>query len=169
MKAFCIVILSAAKNPANSKTNLAADERRYTQIKADKAIPIMTHLVILAVLSPLPRGERARERVKWWNSTPSFSPKRESILNLKGYFFALRRDALFCLSKKYPQVACPPSARCFTTTLAPKYPNKKTPHTTAYGYLALLINKGVCGTRCAQTVLDEIPFIDCVARHGARG
>jgi hypothetical protein len=58
-------------------------------------------------------------------------------------FFAFRRDTLFCLSKI-------------------KYPNKKTPHTTAYGCPALLINKGVCGTRCAQTVLDEIPFIDCV-------
>ena len=44
-----------------------------------------------------------------------------------------------------------------------------TPHTTAYGYPALLINKGVCGTRFAQTVLDENSFIDCVARRGARG
>ena len=71
---------------------------------------------------------------------------------LKRYFFATRRDTLFCLSKI-------------------KYPNKKTPHTTAFGYPALLINKGVCGTRAfsAQTVLDEIPFIDCVARRGARG
>ena len=67
-------------------------------------------------------------------------------------FFAFRRDTLFCLSKI-------------------KYPNKKTPHTTAYGVPALLINKGVCGTRAfsAQTVLDENSFIDCVARRGARG
>ena len=43
-----------------------------------------------------------------------------------------------------------------------KVPNKKTPHTTACGCPALLINKGVCGTLCVQTVLDEIPFIDCV-------
>ena len=32
----------------------------------------------------------------------------------------------------------------------------------ACGYPALLINKGVCGTRCAQTVLDENSFIDSV-------
>ena len=46
-----------------------------------------------------------------------------------------------------------------------------TPRPTAYGHPALLINKGVCGTRAfsTQTVLDEIPFIDCVARRGARG
>ena len=65
------------------------------------------------------------------------------MAELEPFFFARRRDTFFCLSKI-------------------KYPNKKTPHTTAYGYPALLINKGVCGTRYAQTVLDEIPFIDCV-------
>ena len=74
------------------------------------------------------------------------------MVKLKPSFFARRRGTLFCLSKI-------------------KYPNKKTPHTTAYGYPVLLINKGVCGTRAfsTQTVLDENPFIDCVARRGVRG
>ena len=67
------------------------------------------------------------------------------MVELEPFFFARRRDTFFCLSKI-------------------KYPNKKTPHTTACGYPALLINKGVCGTRAfsAQTVLDENSFIDCV-------
>ena len=62
------------------------------------------------------------------------------MAELEPFFFARRRDTFFCLSKI-------------------KYPNKKTPHTTAYGYPALLINKGVCGTRYAQTVLDKSPLL----------
>ena len=74
------------------------------------------------------------------------------MVKFEPFFFAFRRDILFCLSKI-------------------KYPNKKTPHTTGFAFPALLIKQGVCGTRAfsAQTVLDETPFIDCVARRGARG
>ena len=74
------------------------------------------------------------------------------MVKLEPYFFAFWRGILFCWSKI-------------------KYPNQKTPPPTAYGFSALLINKGVCGTRAfrAQTVLDENFFIDCVARRGARG
>jgi hypothetical protein len=59
------------------------------------------------------------------------------------FFFATQRPYFFCSAKRNRR-------------------KKRLPHTTAFGYPALLINKGVCGTRYAQTVLDEIPFIDSV-------
>jgi hypothetical protein len=46
---------------------------------------------------------------------------------------------------------------------------KTTPHTKAFGYLALHSKQGVCGTRYAQTVLDEIPLLASVAQLGAKG
>jgi hypothetical protein len=44
-----------------------------------------------------------------------------------------------------------------------------TPHTKAFGFLALLIKQGVCGTRYAQTVLDEIPLPASVAQLSVKG
>ena len=72
------------------------------------------------------------------------------MVKFEPFFFAFRRDILFCLSKI-------------------KYPNKKTPHTTGFAFPALLIKQGVCGTRFAQTVLDDNSLLDCVALRGARG
>jgi len=46
---------------------------------------------------------------------------------------------------------------------------KRLPHTSSFAFPVLLIKQGVCGTRFAQTVLDENSLLDCVARRGARG
>jgi len=43
---------------------------------------------------------------------------------------------------------------------------KRHPVTTAFGFPALLSKQGVCGTRYAQTVLDETPLLTSVARRG---
>jgi hypothetical protein len=53
----------------------------------------------------------------------------------------------------YPQGACPPSTRCFTATLAPKYPNKKTPRAaSSFGLSAASGAAAELGLR-PQTVL----------------
>jgi hypothetical protein len=43
---------------------------------------------------------------------------------------------------------------------------KATPSPRPKGFPALLSKQGVCGTRYAQTVLDEIPLLTSVARRG---